>query len=757
MNNFQSEYAKTADDLVRLKSDAYRPVSDRRERLDVIRRFTNMMPTLTDEEAEELGVTEVTNHGLSYRAMVQNQTQYQSMVTVTNALVEVLVDTDNPEQDFVVGQRISEAINRGAIHHKGKFARFWDKVAGEFVIAGGCPVTWPEKYGWLPSPQLDMFFPPETGLDPEDVPYSFIVRQLTVDDIEKLLQTSDDEEGTYIDKASLKELLKKIRSNIKEGSVSSTAYGEEVTRGTREDNHKEVNIPAWEFYEMKYDKKGEQYVSSTLFVDASHYVSKKAKGANCYILAYYDKAFSYACDWLQLPYVDSEIGGVKNLDTIKGVAEMQYPSAIDMEELLNLIIEGEKLRARPMFKVADQANVDKLAKWDARKSLYAPEGVEEMVLRGNSNGLQGPLAILSQNASGITQTGTQGNSGNLRVEALANQQETAMLQTNKVSDAYNHLDSILEGVVFRLLTAEEKPGTEGYREIMWVRNYLKKYNIDFKKLAKRKYGRFEFLRVRAKRSVGNGDRQQQLETSQWLMDNIQAYAPAARPIVIHQATTLRTQDPDLADRLVKIPQAIINAQKITAENEADTIRRRASLGQILPIAEDDVHQDHIPIHMLDMQALLSRHALRPWDKLDLLEFAGLTEHTMEHITVLYENPETNGEAKGYLQDFQNIAQAAQKIVAEVQQREGAEENQLTPKEQADLQIKMAELNLKAQALGLKEAEIQGLWRERESKNMLNRRSQYVKEINEDERLKIDRERAAAEVQRKKQDGKETKK
>ena len=80
---FTSEYAKTADDLVRLKTDAYSPVSDRRERLGVIRRFTNMMPTLTDEEAEELGVTEVTNHGLSYRAMVQNQTQYQSMVTVT--------------------------------------------------------------------------------------------------------------------------------------------------------------------------------------------------------------------------------------------------------------------------------------------------------------------------------------------------------------------------------------------------------------------------------------------------------------------------------------------------------------------------------------------------------------------------------------------------------------------------------------------------------------------------------------------------
>lgn len=734
--NFQSEYAKTADDLLRLKNDAYSPVSTKRERVGIVRRFTNMMNMLTPEQAEELGEsTEITNHGLSYKAMLQNQTQYQSMVTVTNSLCEVIVDTDNPEVDFMIGQRISEAVNRYAFHHKGKFARFWDKVAGEFVISGGVPTTWPSKYGWLPVPQLDMFFPAETGLDPEEIPYAFSPKLLTVKDLEELLASIKGDKGVYLDKSALTDLLKEIKRNHKEGTRSTQAYGDQLTKGTRTDGGLwETSIPAWEFYEIKYNDKGEQFVSTTVFVDATHALKQK-KATSAHIISYREKAFEHASDWIQLPYVDSEIGGVKNLDTIKGVAEMQFNSAQDMEELLNLIIEGEKLRARPMFRVGDQANVDAIAKWDARKSLYAPAGIEEMVLRNNSNGLQGPLAILSQNQSAISQTGSQGNSGNLRVEALQSQQEMAMVNTNKISDAYNHLDSILEGCVYRLLTSDAKPGTEGYNDIMAVRAHLKKYEIDFKKLASRKYGRFEFLRVRAKRTVGNGDRTQQLETSDWLMDRIQSYEPAARPIVIHQATTLRTQDPDLADRLVKIPQSILNAQKVTAENEADTIRRRSSLGQTLPVSQDDIHQDHIPIHMVDMQALIQRHGIRPWDKLDLLEFAGLTEHTMEHISILYENPDTNGEAKSFLQDFQNIVASAQGIANEVQEQEEGQSG-LTPKEQLDAQMKTAELQLRARQQGLKERQQDAIEEERDRNYNLKQRGQYVGEVQKSRELNL---------------------
>ena len=47
---FNSQYFETADDLVKAKDDAWEQVETRRQRLGVIRKFTNMQRTMTDEE-----------------------------------------------------------------------------------------------------------------------------------------------------------------------------------------------------------------------------------------------------------------------------------------------------------------------------------------------------------------------------------------------------------------------------------------------------------------------------------------------------------------------------------------------------------------------------------------------------------------------------------------------------------------------------------------------------------------------------------
>jgi hypothetical protein len=738
---FSSEYADTATELLALKTEAFGPVSEKKKRLRIVREFTNMVNTMTKAEAEEAGITEMTNHGMTHRAMMQNQSMYKSMVSVTNALVEVVVDTDNPEVDLILSQRISEAINRHAIHHKGRFGNFWEKVAGELVIAGGGAVVQSETYGYMPSLRMDMVFPSESSLDPEEITYAFDPKELTVGDLVKLEASVKNDDGVYVQKGVLSKLLKKLRENIKD-QVSSTlgAYSSEISRGTRTDHIiQTAKVPAWEFFEIKYDDKGEQYVSKTLLVDTTEYIPN-SKGDAVQIIAYREKAYENANDWLNYPYVDSEIGGVKNIDTVKGVAEMQYPSALDMEELKNLIIEGAKLRARPLFTVTNEANVDDLAKWDAAKSMFMPPGVADMQIRGNANELGGMLSLLSQNANGMAQTESQGSSDRLRVEALQGQRENAALTSNKLSDAYNHLDSILETVVHRLLTAKTKPGTEGYRDIMAVRDRLDKYNIDYKELAKRKHGRFVNLRVRAVRSIGNGDRQMQLDTADWFLENIQFYEPANRPKILRQATMLRSQDPDWTDSVVVVPQAIINAQKITAENEADTIFRRAALGQILPIAADDIHQDHIPIHMVDLQALIALNDLDPWTKKQIVQFAGLVEHTGMHMTTLLENPRTNGEAKGLMQDYQTITQMGQAIAAQVQEAEGAG-GELTAKEQLDAQMKMSEMQLRARQQGLKERQQDSIEAERERNFGLKTRGQMAKEVLTDKQIELQRKNA----------------
>lgn len=759
MIKFQSEYFENADDLVRAKDDAWTNVKDRRDRLKIVRAFTNMMNTLTKEEADKLGRTEITNHGLTHRDMLQQETQFTSMVTVTNSLLEVVVDTDNAEKDTVTGMRISEAINRHALHYKGKFANFWRKVAGEVVIAGGCPVTQNEKYGWLPRLRPDMFFPKETGLDAEEITFAFDPKELTIDDLRKLSAAVKGEDSRYIDKQNIDKLIEKIEEQIRDNTRDlGSSFTEETQKSTRDRGKAErsVTISAFWYYEVKYEDNGNQYVSATLFIDGINGIDlvydkndKETTGA-AKIIAYMDRAFDSATDWIHLVCVDSEIGGVKNLDTLKGVAEMSYPSALEMEELLNLIMEGDKIRARPKVRIMEGADPDAIAKWDLVQDLYAPAGVEEMPFKGDSRGLMTPFSLLSQTSAAISggamANGPEG--GELRQQALERQRNTAMLQTNRVSEAYNHIESILETVVWRILAGPVKPGTEGYHEIMRIREKLEAYGIPYKQLAERKHGQFQYIRVRARRSIGNGDRQQQLETADWLMQNIQNYAPGVRPMVIHKATVLRTQDPDEADALVKVPKAVINAQKITAENEYDTIKRRAALGQVLPVADDDVDQDHIPIHLLDMQAHIASHSLRPWDMMDVIAFAGLVEHTGMHLTKLMENPVTHGEGVAFIQDYQNITQAAQAIVQEVEEKQGQQQQQdgLDPKTAAQLQLQAEKLRQEGIKLGMKAQEMEDLRANRAERENLSKRSQYTKEINEDRRLDLDRQRLLVQAQ-----------
>lgn len=94
------------------------------------------------------------------------------------------------------------------------------------------------------------------------------------------------------------------------------------------------------------------------------------------VIVYVDRAYEDASQWCHLVAIDSEIGGVKNLDTLRGVAEMQYASALDSEEFLNLLMEGAKILAKPKLSIKSGANPDDIMKWKILESTLVPEGIE---------------------------------------------------------------------------------------------------------------------------------------------------------------------------------------------------------------------------------------------------------------------------------------------------------------------------------------------------------------------------------------------
>lgn len=760
MSKFESQYFDNADELVQAKSQAEENCRSRRERLLQVRRFSNMMSVMTPEEMEKLNRTENTNFGLAYTSLQQGEAPLAAIVRGTNSLLDLIVDTDNPEQDLRMSMRLNEAINRGVINHKGLFQNLWDRTIGEIMMSGGCPVVQNERVGWLPEARPNMIFPKGTPIEASRVPYAFDKCELSMDELQKMLhQIGDKEDGERLVKKSIKALIEALEAQIENNDKqqgSSTGFSSDAsTEGTRESIiNKSSTITAWKYYEVKWDDKGDSFVSYTLFTDGIEGVVSKNRGetkkvGSCVaqIVEYVEKAFTEPTDWLQMAYIDSEIGGVKNVDTCIGMAERIYPSSVEIEDLFNLTLEGDKDRSRPKYQ-DDGVNADDVEKWDRLTDAFVPKGLTPWDDKSSTAPLQAPIALLSQNIAGMTggAVSNSGRNGELRQQAVDRQEKSSMLANNRLATAYNILESLLETIVWRVLTAKVKPGTEGYHDIMWVRSYLDKYDIPYKRLAKRKHGRFEFLRIRAQRSIGNGDFQQRIEAADWLMDNQMNYPPANRPLIVNRATMLRTQDPDFADRVAQVPQAIINSQKLVAENECDTIRRRSALGMEIPVGVDDVHQDHIPIHLLDMQGLIAEGGIKKgWSKLDEVQFTGLAVHTQAHLQILLSNPMTNPEAKPFLADFSNLISASIPLIEALEEEEGSEVGQLTPKEQADMELKWAIEQRKWFEMGVRVEDGQMLERNRLARQALSQRGQYAKEIDSNRRLSLDERRLEKEA------------
>lgn len=768
---FTSDIFETAQELVQAKDNVAAANRERRKRLKDVRSFSNGLSMMTEEEAKKLGRKEITNHLTTYGKLLGQETMFSSMVNGANGLVEIIVDTNDPERDTVVGQRMAKVINETVINYLGLLDALWKQVSGEIVMAGGVPVVHSASYGWLPTAAMDMIFPPGTPLHAQGVTYAFNPIELSLADLRKLLSVAKNEGSSY-DEATLEGLIDHLKDQMAKQMSTTNGHGDDKTAATRgEESYKMITIPCWEFYEVRAytgdEAKFESYVSKTLFCDPLQLPSVNAetkadKGRgdafDSRIIAHFEKAYEDSAAWLSFVAVDAEIGGDKKVESLRGVAELVYPSGTEMEDLLNLILEGDKIRSRPKIRITGAANPDDVAKWNIEQDLYAPEGVEEMEFKTNNQHLQTPFGMLNATASmvagGPVSNTPQG--GELRQQAVERQESNLGIQVNRANTAYTALEAILNVIVWRLLKSQTKPGTPGYMDIMACRSKLKTEGIDYEKLAEREYGRFKFLRVRARRVIGAGDRQTQIATSDWMMANVLSIEPALRPTVIQQAFMLRTGDPDLAEAVVRPPKVILNQQRVIAENEFDTILRRATIGMALSPQPDDIHHNHIETHFIDMQALLGKGEMEPWTQLDALGFAAIVQHVGEHLQIIMGNPATNFEATRYLQTYQALIEAAKPLVKQAQEAQQAQGG-LTPKEQAQLELDVARLELDARALGLKEQDLQDLQRIRAERSMLSKRSQFAREISDADRRQLERDRMAqaAEQANKKSNKKST--
>ena len=799
----ESDIHYTIDELIQAKSCALYDNSNRIERRKIVHAFTNMQDTTTEQERDDQDIEEIINFGTTFRSAQTNIAPLESIVTGTDSLCDLVVDFNDPNHDHLLGVEISNVANEWLFNSNEKFQRFWRTVTGEGYLVGGGPAVFDdEEVGLFPRYNRNIFFPLHTSLDPDEMTFAFERREFTMSQLKELIKHTDDDDS-MVSKASLEAIIEEIRDQVEGGASvnhETTNHGYDLeTNSSREQEYNNITFEIWGYWEVRTypddykdkSKRGLKYVSHILFSDT--YInsessrdngtdSKSQKGSDIRTILYQDKiAFSDPREWLVMMVFDEEIGGEKTIDTLRGVAEAFYKPAVKIEEFFNKKMDGALASSVPYLVANDSANPDEVLDFEFGDA-FLPKGTEFAQIPNTARELNPVISDLTRTVAGIS-GGGQSNTGRgqeLRQQAVERQENSSIIKTNRIINAYLRLDNILDIVIGRAMNLEAKPGTTDYRLIMGFQSCVDQKIIEIlnlrddeqgegeivddviddeksttkttalakakqirKKIAMREFGKFKYFKVKARRSASGLDRPSEIENASFILRLIETGRVAAQnvPALIQRAVAYQTQNTDIAQLAAQTPDLIQSDQAERAAAEWSTIGRRAVAGEIVEIGARDIDADHVESHKMDLIADVNLHGLRPWDQADVVMFVARVNHTGSHLERMRQRQESAGVARDSIQEFQEIIRGAGQIIQLLEEQRAQEQNNgedLSPADRLSVareQKIYAEIEILGRNYGLNLEDTKDTMRQRlvraqqgqQRLDLLNR-SQIVREI-----------------------------
>ena len=606
------------------------------------------------------------------------------------------------------------------------------------------------------------------------------------------------------DKTVSKGALENIMVEIKEQIEGNTATSREQVEGfdldknsARDESFSKATFEVWGYWEVRcypddYETvkmRGMKYVSHILFTDRCVIgTNSDIKNNNDFrsILYQEKKAFKDPSDWLTMFVFDEEVGGNKTTDTLRGIGEAFYKPAVEIERLFNKKMEGALASSVPYLIDKEGADPDEVLDFEYGDP-FLPKNTEFAQVPNTARELNPIISDLMGTVSGIS-SGGQSNTGRgqeLRQQAVERQENSQVIKTNRIVRAYLKLDKLLDLIVGRALLFEPQPGTEDYRLIKGFqecvdeklieifnlvdetgdveegdtvgdkKSALKKAKDIRKKLGERSYGKFKYIRVRARRNASGLDRPSEVQNAAFILQLVETGRVPAQnvPALLQRAIAYQTQNTDIAELAVEVPELIQTDQRERAANEWDTIGRRAMIGEIVEVGPRDIDEDHVESHKIDLMADVNTHGLRPWDQADVVKFTARVNHTGAHLERMRQRPESADVARRNMQEFQEIIRTAGQIIQLLEEeRAGQQEQELSPEERlavAREQKIYAEIELLARNYGLNLEDKKDVMRNRLVRANQNQerldlltRSQIVNEVDKQREFELKRNQAS---------------
>ncbi len=668
--------------LVFEKDNLKKSNRERQDRFEEIFGFYNGDPLMTEEDADDENLEDITNRLIGYKNLEKVETRFYGMWSTSNKFIDVKVvgeEINDIDKDRF-GKTVNQSINK-AMRKSTRFGAFFRSLVGELAVGGRAACIHKEDSDWCPSVAPKILVPDSAGTDASELPYVIAPKELTEMQLETLRKDSSAEVNDVV----IGQLIETIKDHIEgddrtlnDESENENRSANNTDKGSEEGNKTTANL--WYYYEPRFDEdSGSKVVDLLIFTEDFRSIRSEDDTTSSFEwVAYYDGWYDSVPEWMHLVVLDATIGGQKSFATAKGIAEITYNSDMDSEDLMNRIITGEKMRAVPRFKEGDGSSEDALLGWNPHESSMVPRGIEEFKFQSNTGGLGLPLSFLRSNSA--TQSGgdisNSGRGGELRTQSVQRESTNQASLSSKVADLHKSLEVIAQEIVRRFFVGDIEGGSPGYEEIMWFRSQVKKEEgLDLKYLAKQSYGFFENIEVSVVRSSISGESDQDLAVARELMSNIGNYPSAVRPFIVNRFTTLITADPDFADQLVDLLPKVVSAQRVTAESEFEHIKRDSLIEEVVPLGADDVHLEHAGTHMKHLRIIINISNVRPWTREDATFFAAMQLHTQQHITELIQNGATRADGEIVNQEFAQLVAAGDDLTTEAIERERQEQGQ----------------------------------------------------------------------------------
>jgi len=443
--------------------------------------------------------------------------------------------------------------------------------------------------------------------------------------------------------------------------------------------------------------------------------------------------------------LDSNIGvDSPSWNTIKGLGHVNYQADRWTNLLLSSMVNSAVDKNTPLLEVADHADVkmlEKFVKDGYRANSIIPAGAnyvdksKQGVQVGEALNMLGFLQNQA-NANAISSTGvSEGQSGELRVQALNRQQNDSRTASNRGELLSRRIRAICVEVAHRIIDELQSPsftGREG-ASIDRLRDKLKEAKIDMAWVTNKN------VVADYSRLVGDGDPQVRRQISAELIQNIGLIPAEKRSGVLQEWYAGITGDWQKAVELYAEEESPSPDQQALALDKASAMM---VTGVAYPVTKRDVPETQLPLLLQvgqsQVDAAVQIGQFESQQQIDGLTAIG------QHSVLLAQVLEQRGQrdlAKTFMNEIQRLSTEAQEPINNFLQAQEAKQDPKLEMQQAELQLKAAREDREERTFGHKQqkdaAQIQGKQRQDGVNEVLNTRRLLV----EEDRIALEKQKA----------------